>query len=82
MRACPRVPLTSTNASNHTRPPPLYGTWKACWVKALGGSNPPSSAGEGPVTCSDVGGGPFGVADLEELALCRPPTWGLVAVRV
>src|SRR5450830_1408793 len=33
--------------------------WKACWVKALGGSNPPSSAGDGPVTCSDVGGGPF-----------------------
>src|SRR5665647_1912450 len=36
--------------------------WKACWVKALGGSNPPSSAGEGPVTCVFAGGGPFGMS--------------------
>lgn len=35
--------------------------WKACWGNTLGGSNPPSSALEGPVTCRDVGGGPFAV---------------------
>src|SRR5665648_660470 len=49
IRLYPRSALTSPNASTDTRPRPLQGILKACWVKALGGSNPPSSAGaKGP----------------------------------
>ena len=60
---------TSPNTSTSIDARPRRAIWKACWVKALGGSNPPSSAHEGPVTCSDVGGGPFRVADTGELGL-------------
>src|SRR5450759_2862721 len=74
--------LTCENASEREPLAPLRAIWKACWVKALGGSNPPSSAGEGPVTCDFVGGGPFFVADAGEAASRRLLTWALVAVRV
>src|SRR6478736_8971227 len=33
--------------------------WKACWVNALGGSNPPSSAGRGARHRVSAGDGPF-----------------------
>src|SRR5450830_492268 len=41
---CSHNALTCGNVQQRTHRTPRRGTWKACWVKALGGSNPPSSA--------------------------------------